>query len=330
MKIVIVTDSNTHKLFAQELAHQLKLFQPLILSFKAGEPSKNIHTYQRLISAMLKNKCGRDTIIYALGGGVVGDMAGFVAATYMRGISYIQIPTTLLAMVDSSIGGKTGINTPEGKNLIGAFHQPVQTIIDINYLTTLSQKQFINGLVESLKMFMTSNAKQFNYAHKNINKILSRDNSIVSKVIEQSIKIKLDVVHKDEKENNLRAILNFGHTIGHAIEKVSNYKILHGYAVGMGILVEARLSQLLGLLSDQEYQVIKKLLLKLNISAKLLKKLDIHKIILATKSDKKSKSNQTRYILLKKIGQVHIANNSYTHAVPDNLVKKAFMLASEV
>jgi len=330
MKTVIITDRNTHKLFAQKLIHQFKLNHALILTFKAGELSKNIKTYQRLISAMLKNKCGRDTVIYALGGGVVGDMAGFIAATYMRGIPYIQIPTTLLAMVDSSIGGKTAINTPEGKNLIGAFHQPIQTIININYLSTLPQKQLINGLVEALKIFMTSNINYFNYANKNINKLLSRDNSVLSKVIQDSITLKLDIVKKDPKENNLRAILNFGHTIAHAIEKVSDYKILHGYAVGMGILVEAKISQLLGCLSSHDYEIIKNLLSKLNISAELLNKLDIHKIILATKSDKKNKANQTRYVLLKKIGRVHIANNSYTHAIPDKLVKKAFMLASEV
>lgn len=330
MKIVIITDSNTHKLFSRELIDQLELFQPLLLTFKAGESSKNIQTYQRLISAMLKNKCDRDTVIYALGGGVVGDMAGFIAATYMRGISYIQIPTTLLAMVDSSIGGKTGINTPEGKNLIGAFHQPLQTIVDVNYLSTLPQKHLINGLVESIKMFLTHDAKSFNHTVKNIDKVLNRDMPLLQTIIKNSIKIKLAVVEQDEKENNLRALLNFGHTIGHAIEKVSGYKILHGYAVGMGILVEAKIAELSGLLSPQDYLTIQSILMKLGITGKPLQKLNMTKIIVATKSDKKAKSNQTRYVLLKKIGQTHNTNNSYTHAVSDQLVKKAFLLASEV
>ena len=330
MKIVIITDSNTKKLYGTKLARELKKYKPLLLSFKAGEPSKNYKTKQYLESHMLKQRCDRETIILALGGGVVGDISGYVAATYMRGISYIQIPTTLLAMVDSSIGGKTGINTPEGKNLIGAYHQPADIILNLNYLKTLPQRHLINGLIESAKMFMTNNSTLFHYFNTHIDSILDRDMTRLKKIITGAIKIKQEIVHKDEKDNNLRAICNFGHTIGHAIENIMGYKIMHGHAVGLGILVEAKIAELLGLLSSYEYKTIKNLLLKLNISSQSLKKLDINQIILATKIDKKVKSNKTRYVLLKKIGQVLCVDNTYAHIVSDSLVRKAFIKASEV
>lgn len=322
-KIVIVTDDNVSKIYGSKLENALKNYKPLLLTFLPGEKSKNYQTKQLLEEQMIQYRCDRETIILSLGGGVVGDLAGFIASTYMRGISYIQLPTTLLAMVDSSVGGKTGINTNQGKNLIGTFWQPSGVIADLNCLLTLSQTQIINGLIEAIKMFMTNDVNMFHYVSDNIDNIFNKDISTLKNIVESAIKIKVEIVSQDEKELHKRAILNFGHTIGHALEKITHYTLLHGYAVALGILVEAKISQLSGFLSNEEYQIIQSLFLKLNISAHQLKELNDDEIIQATKSDKKMKSNNVRYILLKKLGQVYNDNNSFAYPVSDEIVKKA-------
>ncbi len=324
-KLVVVTDDIVKNHYGNTLLKKLKKYDVLLLSFPPGEKSKNDQMKHFLEDQMLVSRCDRDTTILALGGGVVGDLAGFVAATYMRGISYIQIPTTLLAMVDSSIGGKTGINTIRGKNLIGAFWQPTAVIIDTNCLTTLPKTHLINGLIEALKMFMTSDLKSFNDASKHVDEILNGDLVTLKDIIQRAITVKINIVSQDEKENVLRAILNLGHTIGHALEKIMDYTLLHGYAVALGILVEAKISQLSGLLSYINYQAIQSLFLKLNISSDLLKKMDIEEIIRATKRDKKVKSGTVRYVLLKNIGQVYDEGNSFVHSVPDEMVRKALL-----
>src|SRR3989338_262835 len=328
-KIVIITDDQVYSLYSDALKNAFATFNPLCLTFPAGEKSKNNHTKQSLEQEMISNHCDRDTLIIALGGGVVGDIAGFIASTYLRGITYIQIPTTLLAMVDSSVGGKTGINTAEGKNLIGAFWQPKNVIADIHCLLSLSKEQLINGLIEALKMFLTSNEKSFYYATHHISDILTKNISVLTRIVRDSIKIKVAVVSADEKENNQRMILNFGHTIGHAIEKIMGYEILHGYAVGFGILVEAKISQLLGILSFEDYQLIQTIFSTLCITGDQLKKLDPLKIIQATKNDKKVKENAVRYVLLKKIGQVFVENGNYAHTISDEIVKQALLEVSE-
>lgn len=329
-RLVVITDDNVQLLYGKQILELLTEYEPLIISFVAGEDSKNAETKQIIEKQMIDNHCDRDTIILALGGGVVGDLAGYVASTYMRGISYIQIPTTLLAMVDSSVGGKTAINTPLGKNLIGTFWQPSSVIVDLNFLKTLPEIQMINGLVEAIKMFLTCDVGLFNFTNQSINNILQQDFSVLKNVIEQAIKIKVEVVSCDEKENHQRAILNFGHTIGHALEKLSDYKMLHGYAVARGILVEAKISQLLGHLSKAEFELIKEIFLKLNISGDEFKKFNVDKIIKATKSDKKIKNNQVRYVLLKKLGHVYSDKNLYVHPVADEVVKQAILAVSEV
>lgn len=328
--LVIITDDNVKKYYGRNLLRKLKEFKPLLLSFSPGEVSKNYHIKQSLEEQMIQHHCNRGSIIIALGGGVVGDIAGFISSTYMRGIPYIQIPTTLLAMVDSSIGGKTGINTTQGKNLIGTFWQPTCVVVDMNCLATLPKAHLINGLIEALKMFMTNDKKYFAYTSNIIDKILQRDIAALTNIVQQSIKIKIGIVSKDEKENNLRMVLNFGHTIGHAIENVTNYTLLHGYAVALGILVEAKISQLLGLLSCEEYQIIKTILFKLNISAHQLKTINAEAIIHATKVDKKRSAGNVRYILLKEIGQAYTNENMIAHSVPDEIVRRALAQINEV
>lgn len=325
--IVIITDNQVRKRYGNALAQYLMSlgYPTQLLSFPAGEKSKQQKTKQFLEEKMLRARCDRNTLCLALGGGVVGDLAGFLAATYMRGIAYVQIPTTLLAMVDSSVGGKTAIDTAFGKNLIGAFWQPKVVIADLNCLESLSKRQLINGVVEAIKMFLTSDVKSLHYAIQNLDSILACDQAILKNLIYRAVAIKAEVVEKDEKEGNLRMVLNFGHTIGHAIEQLSDYKILHGYAVAYGILVEAKISEMLGFLSHKEYLVIQEIFAKLGIVGSALKKMSVDHIIKATQSDKKSKAGQAYYVLLSGLGKIYEANNSIAHPVTNTLVKQAFL-----
>jgi 3-dehydroquinate synthase len=332
-KIIIITDHIVKKYYGNKLSNILNKYKILkkqnyavfIFSFSAGEKSKNIMAKINLEEKMLKYHCSRDSLIIALGGGVTGDLAGFIAATYMRGIPYIQIPTTLLAIVDSSVGGKTSIDNCYGKNLIGSFWQPKAVIADTNCLDSLPTKQLNCGLIEALKMFLTSDFNSFKYLQKNI-KLINK--KTLENIITRAIKIKSTIVSQDEKENNLRMILNFGHTIGHAIEKISNYKILHGYAVGLGILLETKISVLLNILDPIDYLKIKAILAQLDIDYRLLAKFNINKIILATKTDKKSLSGKARYIILKNIGEIYTLSDRsghiIAHPVSDIMIKKAY------
>lgn len=329
-KIIIITDEDTKNHYGQTLVGSLENLNPLLLSFPSGEQSKNYQTKQYIEEKMLQHLCDRESIILALGGGVVGDMAGFVASTYMRGISYIQLPTTLLAMVDSSVGGKTGINNAYGKNLIGSFWQPAAVVADVECLNTLPKKHLISGLIEIIKIFMTSDKDAINNIYTIINGVLARDITALKETIHRAIKIKVSIVSQDECESHLRKILNFGHTIGHAIEKVSNYSMLHGYAVAYGILVEAKISQLLGILSADEFIKIQKILQHLNIVGSELKKYHSGDIIQATKSDKKNTSDQVRYVLLEELGKVYLYEDQLVHFVSDEVVSNALNIVNEM
>ncbi len=324
--VVIITDDTVKNLYATSLQQSLSQsnYKTLLLSFPAGEASKNSQTKSLLEEAMLVEACDRDSVILAVGGGVVGDVAGFIAATYMRGIAYIQVPTTLLAMLDSSVGGKTSIDTPQGKNLIGAFWQPKAVIADIACLKTLSQEHVVNGLVEAFKMFLTSDAKSLEFLDQNLDRILARDEALLSDVVRRAVSIKAEIVAQDEKDHNLRAILNLGHTIGHALEQLSEYTLLHGYAVALGLLLEAKIAQNRGYLEAQQYHYIKTVLQRLNISAALLKKFDIEAIIQKTKLDKKKRDGVVHYVLLNNLGSVYEAENQFVHAVDDEMVRSAF------
>lgn len=324
--IVIITDRTVKKLYAASLVRRLKQqgCRVLLIAITAGETAKNANTKQSIEETMLQHHCDRATLVIALGGGVVGDMAGFVAATYMRGIAVLQMPTTLLAMVDSSVGGKTGINMPQGKNLIGAFWQPIQVIADIHYLHSLPQKQLRAGLIEAIKMFLTSDKKKFYRTTKNLTAILACEKPALIALIQSAVTIKARVVQQDETENHARMILNFGHTIGHALEKACHYKILHGIAVGYGILLEAKIAELLGWLSAKHFFVIQQLLAKLHIHGRDFNQWDIEQLIQFTKIDKKVRHEKVHYVLLKNIGAVHQSQGKTAHPVSDHLVKKAF------
>jgi 3-dehydroquinate synthase len=326
--LVIITDDTVCAHYGKSLELQLKRsgHHVLLLTFSPGERSKNAKTKQKLEEKILSHTYGRqDTLILALGGGVTGDLAGFIAATYMRGIPYIQVPTTLLAMIDSSVGGKVGVNTPQGKNLVGAFWQPLAVITDINTLKTLDKKHIIAGLIEAMKMFLTNDNQSFQFLMENVQKILSLDEQLLVDIIYRAVNIKAYVVNKDEKEMGMRRVLNFGHTIGHALEKLSQYRMIHGYAVGYGILVEAKISQLMGLLSEQDYEKIQFCLALLGIHGKILKKYNVEKIIELTHSDKKTKAGQVRYVLLEKIGTVGAFDEDFVYPAPKEIVRAAII-----
>lgn len=323
--IVIITDNKVKSLYGLKLLAHLNAvgISVSLFSFPAGEKSKTLYTVVRLQEQMFKFGCGRDVKVVALGGGVVGDVAGFAASTYMRGVSLIQIPTTLLAMIDSSIGGKTGVNNKFGKNLIGSFYQPEATMLDVGFLRTLSEKHLRNGLFEAAKIFLVRDKVMWKWFVRNLDKILARDKIAMEKVVKAAIRNKVEVVKKDEKEACERMILNFGHTIGHALEKLSDYKLLHGYAVGLGMLVESKMSELRGNLSHDEYLEIERIICRLGANGRELKKYDSKKIMSLIVLDKKVRQGVMRCVLLDKVGSVCRKNKQFAHPVDKAIIIKS-------
>lgn len=315
--IIIITDSKVKKLYGLKLLAHLNAIgiSASLFSFPAGEKSKILSTVVRLQEQMFKLCCGRDVKVLALGGGVVGDVAGFAASIYMRGVSLIQIPTTLLAMIDSSIGGKTGVNNRFGKNLIGSFYQPEEIVLDVGFLGTLSEKHLHNGLLEAAKIFLVRDKIMWRWFVCNLDKILARDKMAIEKVVKSAIKNKLAVVKNDEKEAGERMVLNFGHTIGHALEKLSDYKLLHGYAVGLGMLVESKISELYGQLSHDEYLEIELVICRLGANKKTLKKYGCMDIMRLVGLDKKARQGVAHCVLLNKIGFVCCKNKQFAQPV---------------
>lgn len=330
--VVVISDSTVMHLYGRDLVKQFKRAKARIISisFPAGESSKTHVEKQRIERQMFEKGCGRDSIVIALGGGVTGDLAGYVAATYMRGIPVIQVPTTLLAMVDSSIGGKTGVDTDYGKNLIGAFWQPKAVFADTDCLRTLPQAHIVNGLVEALKMFLTNDAKAFHSLMHHIGKAINNDSRVLTSVIKRAVAIKSDVVSRDENESNERMVLNLGHTVGHALEYMADYRMMHGVAVALGILVEAKAAELMGHLSEQGFEAIKAVLLQLSISPNQLKNFDIQKVLKAMRLDKKVQVGTVRYVLLEDIGRVHQVLKTFVHPIPEALIRKAYKIITGV
>jgi len=249
----------------------------------------------------------RTTPILALGGGVIGDLTGFVAATYQRGVPLIQIPTTLLAQVDSSIGGKVAVDHGQLKNKIGAFYQPRLVIADINTLRTLPANELANGLAEVIKSAVIRNKEFFAFLEKNLDRIKSLDEKALEEIVFQSVKIKAEIVEKDEKDLGLRSILNYGHTIGHAIESVSDFKVEHGRAIAIGMLAAARISNQMGILDKNELIRLKGVIEKADLPTEM-PNLEVEKITRAMKHDKKVRQDKVRFVLLKSIGSVFITD----------------------
>ncbi len=284
-KALIVTDSGVPEIYAKTVASQIE--NSVIYTFQQGEQSKNFETYSALLKTLAENKFDRKDCVIAVGGGVVGDMSGFTAATYMRGISFYNIPTTLLSQVDSSIGGKTAIDFLGYKNLVGAFFQPKAVIIDPNVLSTLTDRQFNNGLAESIKMAATSDRELFELLERN------DAEAVIDTVIEKSLLIKKSVVEEDEKETGLRKVLNFGHTIGHAIETVTGLdELYHGECVALGMMYMA---------SGEAKEKIKNLLIKNNLPTET--DFNVEAVYEALHHDKKSAGSGVNVVTVKNIGE---------------------------
>lgn len=310
-KYGILTDSKTKKIYGDSL---LKFFKKNkinaeLISFDQGEKSKTLETVEKLAEEMVKKNFDRNCALIVLGGGVPGDLGGFLASVFMRGIPYIQIPTTLLAMVDSAIGGKTGVDLEAGKNLIGTTSQPKAVFVDINYLKTLPQNQIINGLSEIIKYGVIKDKKLFKYIEKNLDKILNKDVSALEYIIERSIKIKVKIIEKDERElTDERILLNYGHTFGHALEKMSNYTLLHGFAISIGMVMVNRLAVEKKIMKESDAERIKTLLQKAGLPITSMKKPGTKDIL----SDKKRSGDYMNFVLAKKIGKAIVHKEKIT------------------
>jgi 3-dehydroquinate synthase len=308
-KIAVVSNSTVSSLYGERISDSIRNsgYIPQTIVVPDGEEHKNLATLQSIFDELLKYKLDRNSLLIALGGGVVGDITGFAAATYMRGIPYIQIPTTLLAQVDSSVGGKTGIDHPLGKNMIGAFWQPKLVWIDIETLKTLPQRELLAGLAEVIKYGIIHDAGLFDFLESHREQILNLDQEAMTYIIKRSCEIKAEIVAKDERESGLRVILNYGHTIGHAIETVTGYtQLLHGEAVAIGMALEARLSGMLHLIDKKDVQRIRTLIESYGLPVEKPANLKVHSILISMQLDKKAVAGELRLILPQEIGQVKI------------------------
>jgi 3-dehydroquinate synthase len=303
----IISDSHVGKLFGESLAQQVSGagFQVELFTFPAGEGNKNRDTWASLSDRMLAAHFGRDCAVLALGGGVVNDVAGFVAATYLRGVALVQIPTSLLAMIDSSIGGKTGVDVPAGKNLLGAFHQPRVVIADLDLLGSLSSVQLSAGLAEAVKHGAIADADYFTFLEREYAAIFAKDARALQRVVQRSVEIKAQVVAQDERESGKRAILNFGHTIGHAIEATSKYEVLHGEAVAIGMAYEARLAEELSIAASGTAQRVATVLERLHLPLERPDGSQVDDLIEAMRADKKVRGGKIHLALPRRIGAPH-------------------------
>ena len=308
-RVLVVTNDTIAPIYLQHLldmleAHGVKTDSVIVPD---GEQYKTMETWNQILTALLANNHTRSSILVALGGGVIGDVAGFAASAYQRGIKFIQVPTTLLSQVDSSVGGKTAINHPLGKNMIGAFYQPQSVVIDINCLKTLPQRELSAGLAEVIKYGIIMDSAFFNWLEAHIDDLLNLDVDALSYCIYRCCELKAQVVAADETEQDMRAILNLGHTYGHAIEAELGYgNWLHGEAVSVGMLMAAQTAKLLGLLADKDIERIENLLIKAKLPVKRPEQMTIESYIPHMLRDKKVISGKLRLVIPTKIGQVEV------------------------
>lgn len=320
-RVCIVTESNVAPLYLDEIRNQLdgKCKELISIVFEAGESQKNLDTVKMIYEKLILAKFDRKDLLVALGGGVTGDITGFTAATYLRGIDFIQIPTSLLAQVDSSIGGKTGVDFDSYKNMVGAFHMPKLVYINVSTLTTLSDEQFISGMGEIIKHGLIKDSEYFDWLIENHDKILARDMDVLMEMIRVSCNIKRVVVENDPTEKGDRALLNFGHTLGHAIERYLDLKLSHGACVGIGCCLASVISYNRGDITEDELHKIIHAFDMFGFPTLEDHPVDADAVIEYTKNDKKMVGGKIKFILLHTIGDAYIN----TDVVPDNM-KKAF------
>jgi len=325
-KYAIITDSNIRPLYAERLKTTLEQMsiECEIFSFPAGEQSKTIETCAKIADEMSKLKFGRDSTILALGGGVVGDVAGFIASIFNRGIPYIQIPTSVLAQADSAVGGKTAVDTQNGKNLLGVFKQPAAVYVDVNVLDALPEKEIRNGLAETIKHSIIQDFLFLKELKELLPDLISKKKEALMHIAMKNCKIKGNVVEKDPKENGFRRILNYGHTVGHAIEKLSDYKLSHGECVSIGMMATGRIAIALHTgFNEDDLKEQKEILEKAGLPTTIPSEFSNDEIIEVTSRDKKAKDGCARYCLPTRIGAMHDFGGDYVIHVDNETVREA-------
>ena len=306
-RLCVVTDSTVAELYSDTVIRQLEPVckEVHLFVFPAGEENKNLDTVRDLYEFLIQNHYDRNDMLVALGGGVVGDLCGFTAATYLRGIDFIQVPTTLLSQVDSSIGGKTGVDFMQYKNMVGAFYQPKLVYMNLSVLQSLPSRQIISGMGEIIKHGLIKDAAYYEWLMAHHDAILALEPAVMEEMIARSCEIKREVVEHDPTEKGERALLNFGHTIGHAIEKLCGFSLYHGECVGLGILAAAYLSKKQGNLTEEQLAGIRQCLSAFGFQTQI-DGISTDAVLSATKSDKKMVGNQVKFILLHTIGDAYI------------------------
>jgi len=304
-KIVVVTDSNVDKLYAGICIDVLTAYGFDVYKYviEAGEKSKNLDTVRDIYKFLIEVKLDRSSALLALGGGVVGDITGFAAATFLRGISFIQVPTSLLAQADSSVGGKVGVDFEGSKNIIGAFYQPKLVYLNVNTLSTLPKRELQSGLAEVIKHGIIADRSFYEYIEHNLDKIMELDENTMQYVARTNCMIKGNIVEQDEKESHLRAVLNFGHTIGHAVESVSNFELLHGECVSIGMIGAFKMAEYMGMVDEKATKRVSDILTLAGLPVRI-KDLDIEKVFEQMFYDKKIRNNRLTFVLPKDIGEV--------------------------
>ena len=324
----VISDSQVAKLYGASIAKQASGAgcQVELFSFPAGESSKTRETWAALSDQMLAAHLGRDCAVIALGGGVVNDVAGFVAATYLRGVPLVQVPTSLLAMIDSSIGGKTGVDVPAGKNLLGAFHQPRVVVADPDLLGSLSSVQLAAGLAEAVKHGVIADAAYFAFLEAEYAAIFAKHAPALERLVRRSVEIKAAVVAQDEREQGRRAILNFGHTVGHAIEATSRYDVPHGEAVAIGMVYEGRLAESLGIAAGGTVRRITSVLEQLHLPTERPDDSQVDDLLAAMRADKKVRDGEIRLALPSAIGSAHGSDGTgWTVAVAEQAIRQVLV-----
>ena len=319
-RALVVTNETLVPLYLEQVLSILEEADPQVVVLPDGEKYKTLQIANQIFDALLRSRYGRDSTLVALGGGVIGDITGFAAACYQRGVPYIQIPTTLLAQVDSSVGGKTGVNHPMGKNMIGAFHQPSCVVADIDTLGTLKDREFRSGIAEIIKYGLIRDANFFLWLEAFLDALLQRDSEALAYAISRSCEVKADVVGADEREAGERALLNLGHTFAHAVETGLGYgRWLHGEAVGAGICIAGRLSARLGRIADSESVRIEALVARAGLPVKLPAELEEQQMLELMSVDKKSRQGRLRLVLLDSVGSAVVSDDFSREALIDAL-----------
>lgn len=309
-RVAIVSNETVAPLYLEAVENMLLDFECISIILPDGEKYKNLEYLNEIYNKLLETRCDRQTTLIALGGGVVGDMTGFAAASYQRGVPFIQIPTTLLAQVDSSVGGKTGVNHELGKNMIGAFYQPKCVLIDTNTLQSLPDKELSAGLAEVIKYGLVRDTEFLHWLEQNMNKLIKRDSDALAYAIERSCRNKAEIVAEDEREAGQRALLNLGHTFGHAIETGSGYgSWLHGEAVAAGMAMAVDLSQRMGWLSNEDVSRVTSILRQANLPVCGPDTLSVDRYLELMSVDKKVQDGQMRLVLLRKLGEAFVCDS---------------------